>query len=172
MHEDLSLTYRRWRSADAHGDEDEADAAFGAVFDACISAPLPSAQFTSQTMAAIAEATAADARRARVLRAVLLWSGLPAGGLAVYFGAGALLSILSSAFVGALNLLVAVVVWFANGPEVRSGVWSVLRGMGHAASAFAADSRVTIIMLVLQVVAVAALVALHRLLGPEREWLK
>ena len=172
MQEDLSLTYRRWRSADERGDEDEADAAFGAVFDACISEPLPSAQFTSQTMAAIGSATAADSRRAKLVRAVLLWSGLPAGAVAVYFGAGTLLSLLSGAFVGALNLLVAVVVWFANGPEVRSSVWSVLTGIGHADAAFVADPKVTIVMLVLQVVAVAALVALHRLLGPEREWLK
>ena len=90
----------------------------------------------------------------------------------LYFGAGAALSALSSAFVGALNLLVAMVVWFANGPDVRTGVWSVLTGLGRAAAAFVADPRVTVAMLVFQVVAVAALAALHRLLGPGREWLK
>jgi hypothetical protein len=179
MHEDLDLNYRRWRNADELVDPDgdrrsdeDADAAFGAVFQACTSAPLPSAQFTSNTMAAIAATAAADARRARVARAVLLWSGLPAGAVVVYFGAGALLSALSSALVGALNLLVAIVVWFANGPDVRSGAWTLLTGMGRAAAAFVADPRVTIAMLVFQVIAVAALVALHRLLGPEREWLK
>ena len=172
MREDLSLNYHRWQIADERGDDAEADAAFGAVFEACVSAPLPSAAFTSQAMAAIAAATAADARRSKVIRQVLLWSGVPAATLAVYFGAGAVLSALSSALVGALNLLVAVVVWFVNGPDVRTGVWSMLTVMGRAAAAFVADSRVTVAMLVFQVVAIAALAALHRLLGPEREWLK
>ena len=172
MREDLDLNYRRWLNADHDGDDAEADAAFGAVFEACVSEPLPPAQFTAQTMAAIAAASAADAVRARVVRRVLLWSGVPAIALAIYFGAGAALSAVSSAFVGALNLLVALVVWFANGPDVRTGVWSVLTGLGRAAAAFVADPRVTVAMLVFQVVAVAALAALHRLLGPGREWLK
>jgi hypothetical protein len=51
-------------------------------------------------------------------------------------------------------------------------VWSLLTALGRATAAFVADPRVTIAMLVFQVVAVAALTALHRLLGPEREWLK
>jgi hypothetical protein len=152
--------------------EDEADEAFAAVYEACVSAPLPSAQFTAQTMAAIAAATVGDARRNRLVRQALLWSGVPAGAAAVYFGAGPLLSVLSSALVAGLNLLVAIVVWVANGPDVRSGVWSLMTGIGRAAAAFVADPRVTIAIVVFQVVAVAALAALHRLLGPEREWLK
>jgi hypothetical protein len=152
--------------------EDEADSAFAAVYEACVSAPLPSAQFTSQTMTAIATATAADARRAKMVRNVLVWSGMPAGIALAYFGAGPLFSVLSSAFVAALNLLVAVVVWFANGADVRSSLWSVMTGIGRAAAVFVADPRVTIAIVVFQVVAVAALAALHRLLGPEREWLK
>jgi hypothetical protein len=166
MHEDLSVNYRRWRRADEQGDEDEADAAFGAVFEACSLAPLPPPQFTSQTMAAIAAATAADARRARVARKVLLWSGLPAAAAALYFGSGALLSVLSGAFVAALNLMVGIVVWFASGPDVRSGLWSVLTGIGRVAAVFIADPRVTVAVVVFQVVAVVALAALHRLLAP------
>ena len=172
MHEDLSATYRRWREADAQNANDDADAAFKAVFQACTPAPLPSAGFTARTMARIAAGTATDARRARGLRRALLWSGLPAGAAAVYFLSGTLLALLSNAFVASLNLLVSIVVWSASGPDVRSGLWSVLTAMGRAAAAFVADPRVTIAMLVFQVVAVAALTALHRLLGPEREWLK
>ena len=172
MHEELNAAYRRWRAADAHGADEEGDAAFKAVFDASISAPLPSAQFTARTMAAIAAGAVTDARRARFVRRALLWSGVPAGAAAVYFGAGMMLSILSNALVAALNLLVAVVVWSASGPDVRSGLWSVLTAMGRATAAFVSDPRVTVAMLVFQVVAVAALAALHRLLGPEREWLK
>jgi len=172
MHDDLSATYRRWREADAQNADDEADAAFTAVFQACTSAPLPSARFTAQTMAEIAAASAADARRAKRLRKALLWSGLPAGAAALYFLSGSLLALLSHALVASLNVLVSIVVWSASGPDVRSGLWSVLTAMGRAAAAFVADPRVTIAMLVFQVVAVAALTALHRLLGPEREWLK
>jgi hypothetical protein len=172
MQEDLSLAYRRWRRADEDGDEDAADAAFGAVYEACSLAPLPAPELTSRTMAAIADATIADARRARVARQALLWSGLPAGAAALYFGAGALLSVLSGALVAALNLLVGLVVWLASGPDVRSSLWSVLTGIGRVAAVFIADPRVAIAVLVIQVVAVVALAALHRLLGPEREWLK
>jgi hypothetical protein len=202
MREDVSLNYRRWLSADRpvgvpddsdsptatpepadDGDpeseadggspvEDEADEAFAALYETCVSLPLPSAQFTSQTMAAIAAAAAADARRAKVVRRALVWSGIPAGIALAYFGAGPLFSALSNALVAGLNLLVAVVVWFANGADVRSGIWSAMTGIGRAAAAFVADPRVTIAIVVFQVVAVAALAALHRLLGPEREWLK
>jgi hypothetical protein len=198
MQENWSLNYRRWLSADrpdqAEGEsdpkgrrapdagadeadvtsrvDDEADAAFAALFEACVLAPLPSAEFTSDTMAAIAAATAADARRIRLVRKALTWAGVPAGIALIYFGAGPLFSVLSSALVGSLNLLVAVVVWFANGADVRSSLWSVMTGIGRAAAAFVADPRVTIAIVVFQVVAVAALAALHRLLGPEREWLK
>jgi hypothetical protein len=65
--------------------------------------------------------------------------------------------VLSSAFVAGLNLLVAVVVWFANGPDARSSLWTVMTGIGRAAAAFVADPRVTIAIVVFQVVAVAAL---------------
>jgi hypothetical protein len=172
MHEDLSATYRRWRAADAQNADDDADAAFKAVFEACASAPLASADFTARTMAGIAAATGSDARRARAVRAALLWSGLPVTAAALYFGAATLFSLLSNGLVAALNLLVAVVVWSASGPDVQSGLWAVLTALGRAAAAFVADPRVTIAMLVFQVVAVVALTALHRLLGPEREWLK
>ncbi len=114
----------------------------------------------------------ADAVHARRVRRVLLWSGIPIGALALYFGAGALFWALSTGLVAVLNFLVAMVVWFANGHDVRSTVWTLLTGLGRAALAFAADSRVTVAILIFQVVAVAALAALHRLLGPEREWLK
>jgi hypothetical protein len=107
-----------------------------------------------------------------VARKALVWTGLPAGVALVYFGAGPLFSVLLNALVAGLNLLVAVVVWFANGADVRSSLWSALNGIGRAAAAFVADPRVTIAIVVFQVVAVAALAGLHRLLGPEREWLK
>jgi hypothetical protein len=172
MRDDVNEQYRRWLDADEQGKDDEADTSFERLFDACVPAPLPSVRFTETTMAAIGEATIADARRARRLRRVLLWSGVPLGLVALYFGAGAVVWALSTGLVAGLNFLVAVVVWFANGHDVRSSLLTMLTGLGRAALAFAADPRVTIAILVFQAVAVAALAALHRLLGPEREWLK
>jgi hypothetical protein len=169
--DDFSRDYDRWHLAEEQDENEAADAAFRAVFEASISAPLPSRDFTSRTMAAIADAAAVDVRRARMGRTVLIWGGLAVSIVAVYFGAGALLSVLSSAVVGALNMVIATVVWFANGGNAHSSVWAVLTGIGRAAGVFVSDPRVTMLLLVCQAVAIGALVALHRLLG-DRELLK
>jgi hypothetical protein len=172
MYEDLDLTYRRWRAAEDLGDDDEADAAFASVFEASVGSPLPSPELTARTLAALAAASTADARRARLVRTALLWAGVPAALAAAYFGAGPLLSAISALLVAVLNLSIAAVVWFANGPDIQSGFWSVLTGLGRAAGAFVSNPRVTFVMLACQAIAVVALAALHRLLGREREWLK
>ena len=70
-----------------------------------------------------------------------------------------------------MNLVISTVVWLANGGTARSSVWAVLSGVGRAAGVFVSDPRVTVALLACQVVAIAALVALHRLLG-DREMLK
>jgi hypothetical protein len=170
--DDLTRDYDRWRLAEERDEDDAADTVFRAVFEASVSSPLPSREFTTRTMAAIADAAAADARRARMGRTILVWGGLAASIVAVYFGAGALLSMLSSAVVGALNLVISTVVWFADGGSVRSSAWAVLSGLGRAAAAFVADPRVTVALFAFQAVAIGALVALHRLLGSDRELLK
>jgi len=46
-------------------------------------------------------------------------------------------------------------------------LWCLLGSLGHAASAFVADPKVTFVLLVLQGFAIAALVALQRLLGSD-----
>lgn len=172
MNEDLTRTYRRWQDAEAAADDDGADAAFATLFEASVSAPLPSRELVPRTMAAVAAVSAADARRGRRVRAGLLWVGLPAAVVLIYLGAGTMVSLLASAVVACLNLLVSIVVMFAGGTDVRRALWSVLSGLGHATAAFVADPRVTFAMVVCQAVAVAALVALRRLLGPGREWLR
>src|SRR3954454_2332598 len=126
MHDDPSEQYRRWLHADAEGDDEEADASLGSLFDACVPAPLPSVRFTETTMAAVGEAAVADAARAKRVRRGLVLSGLPVGALALYFGAGPVFWALSTGLVGTLNFLVAMVVWFANGHDIQSTVWTVL----------------------------------------------
>jgi hypothetical protein len=172
MYEDLDLTYRRWRAAEDLGEDDEADAAFASIFEATVGSPLPSREFTAATMAAITAASHADARRKRMTRTAVLWAGVPAALAAAFFVAGPLLSAISAMLVAILNLSIAAVVWFASGPDIRSGLWSVLTGLGRAAGAFVSDPRVTFVMLACQGVAVVALAVLHRLLRREREWLK
>jgi hypothetical protein len=172
MDEELTRTYRRWRHAEANASEDEADATFASLFDASVSSPLPSRDLTSKTLAAIAAASAQDARRARRLRTGLAWAGGLSAVVFLYFGSGLLLSGLSGALVGGLNLLVATIVWFAEGGSTRAGVWSALSGLGRATAALVAEPKVTVGIIGFQAVAAAALIALHRLLGNDREWLK
>jgi hypothetical protein len=60
------------------------------------------------------------------------------------------------------------VVWLASGSG--RDAWSVLTNIGRAAAAFASDPSVSMVILALQGIAIAALVALHRLLGSETEY--
>jgi ABC-type multidrug transport system fused ATPase/permease subunit len=171
MSDDLSLDYRRWRSSE-DADDDAADAAFAAVYEAAVSQPLPSREFVARTMAAVSAASEAQRRRSRLFRRALVWVGVPAAAVLLYLSAGTLISLASSALVQGLNLVVSTVVLFVSGSEARRPLWSLVTGLGRATAAFVSDPRVTVAMLAFQGVAVVALVALHRLLGSEREWLR
>ena len=61
-------------------------------------------------MAAVAAAAAGDARRARQARAAVLTGAIAGTAAALYFGAGWAATLVSAAFIGLLNLLVAAVV--------------------------------------------------------------
>ena len=175
MPDDLRLHMRRWQEAEASAAADAPDAAdraFTALYDASMSPPLPAQDFVARTMAAVAEVSAAEVRRARILRRALLWLGVPAALVIVYLGAGTAISLVSRAFVSGLNLLVSTVVVAADGANGQRVIWSVLTGLGRAAAAFVSDTRVTVAMIVCQVSAIAALVALRRALGSGREWLE
>lgn len=172
MDEDLKLSFRRWQAADEAEEDEPADAAFAALYRASLPPVLPSRDLAARTMAAVAAASAAETRRARRARTAVRWLGLPLAAALIYFGAGPLVSTLSSALVGTLNLLVSLVVMAAEGSSARHTVWTTLSGLGRAAAAFVEDPRVTVAMLACQAMAVGALVALHRLLGSGREWLR
>ena len=77
--------------------------------------------------------------------------------------------LVSAAFLGLLNLLIAAVVRIAEAFHTGAGVWGVLSSLGRAASAVAADTNVTLAMIAISVLAIAALVALQRLLGSDEE---
>jgi hypothetical protein len=172
MDDELSAQYSRWRRAEEAGDGEDADRAFKAVFEASVIVPLPSRDFTANTVAAVASAAAEDARRARRAKSALRWTVAVGGAAAVYFGTGPALSAMSSALVAALNLVISAIVGVASGSSVSAGLWGLLTAIGRAAAAFVADPRVTVAMIAFQGLAVAALIALHRLLGSDRELLR
>lgn len=174
--DDLEKRYARWRDAEDagldHQDDDAADATFGALFSAAVPEVRVPSGFTSDTMQVIAQVAAEDALRARRTRRVVGVGSVAAAVVALYFGAGPALSLLSSAFVSTLDVLVAAVVWFASSAETRPDLWAVLASVGRAAGAFVSDPTVTIVLLALQGIAIAAFVALQRLLGAGPELYK
>lgn len=168
MDEKLARLYGRWRAADDEARDDDADAAFLSLTESVAHERLVPAQFTARTMAAIADAMAVDARRARRTRKALIWGSVAAGLVAAYFGAGLALSAISSALVATLDLMIQAVVWVATGPDLN--LWSLLNSVGRASAAFISDPKVTVAMLAIQGIAIAALVALRRLLASDREF--
>jgi hypothetical protein len=161
-------SYRQWRAAEEGDRDDDADWAFRTVFQTAMPEPIVSPEFTARTMTAVA-AAAGDARRARRVRAVVLTGAAVATAAAVYFGTGWAISLASAAFVGLLNMTIAAAVGGAAAFQTGAGVWSVLASLGRAAAVLAADPNVTFAMIAISAVAIAALLALQRLLGSDGE---
>jgi hypothetical protein len=177
--DELEKRYARWCAAERGGPEladadreDAADAAFAAVFSATMPQVRIPAGFADETMQVIAQVAASDALRAKRTRRVLGAGSAAVATVALYFGAGPAVSSLSSLFVSALDLLIATVVWFASSADSRPDLWSVLASVGRAAGAFVSDPKVTVVLLALQGIAIAAFVALQRLLGSGPELYK
>ena len=167
MSQELDRLYARWRVAEETDRDDEADAAFRALSESVFAERAVPLQFTLDTTAAIAHAMASEARRAGRARTRLVWGGIAAGLVAAYFGAVPALSILSTVLVAALDGMIQLIVLVSSGPDLN--VWSLFGSLGRASAAFIVDPKVTVIMLTIQGIAIAALVALRRLLGSDRE---
>jgi hypothetical protein len=123
-------------------------------------------------MGMIAAAAERDARRSRRTRAAVGPALIVGGAAAVYFGAGLAVRFLSAVFLGFLNLVIAGIVGGAAGLHTGAGLWGLLASLGRAAAAFAADPTVTLVVFAIQGIAIAALVALRRLLGSSGERLE
>ena len=162
-------SYGRWRAAEESERDDDADRAFRTVFHTALPEQPVSPAFTTRTMMAVAAAAAGDARRARRVRVGVLTGTAVAITAAVYFGTGWAISHASAAFIGLLNMSIAAVVRGAAAFQTGAGVWSVLASLGRAAAALAADPNVTFAMIAISAVAIAALLALQRLLGADEE---
>ena len=172
MDDELSRSYRRWLEADDSGTDDEADAACRAVFqDVELEETVP-LTFAVRTMEAVAADAARELRRGKLARSALTAGGVVAAAVAAYFGSAPALGLVTTALVGVFDLLIAVIVRSAAGVEAGADLWSFFRSIGRAASAFVADPKVTFVLLALQGLAIAALVALQRLLGSDRESFK
>lgn len=169
MNDDLTSGYRRWLEADETGLDQEGDAALGSIFQEIAPAEPPSLAFTARTMGAIAAEAERDARQAKLTRRAAAVAGTAGLGAGVYFGAGLLLPAMATALLALFDFLVGAIVRTSAGVQAGSGLWSLLGSLGHAASAFVADPKVTFVLLVLQGFAIAALVALQRLLGSDGE---
>jgi hypothetical protein len=171
MNDELKRSYGRWYDAEAGGRDDEADAAFAAVFQSAVREPLVSSRLTAATMQAVAVAVERDARRARRIRAVSIPVAAVCAIAVMYFSAGYLAAGLSTGVVWVLDVLIAAVVGMATeGPGADP--WSVVTSLGRAAAALLGKPAFTVTMVAIQGVAIAALVALQRLLRSDQEFLR
>lgn len=165
MNEDLNWHYRRWRAADDEGRDADADVAFKVLFDRVMPAEAVSAAFTAQTMEAVAKAAAEDARRAKRVRRLFLGGGTAAFAASAYYGAG----LAVSAFTAVIDLLVTAIVESSTRLNAGAGVWGLIVSLGRATAAFIAEPEVTFVIIAIHGIAIAALYAMHRLLGSDGE---
>lgn len=172
MEDDPLRAYRRWQALEETGHEDEADLAFEGLFKTAVPPLAPSREFTARTMAAVADAATRDARRARRLRVGAAVGGVAGSAAATYFAAGYLLSALTSVFLGFIDLVIVAVVQTAGAMQSGIDIWSVAASLGRAAAAVVGDPRVAVGLVMIQGIAIAAFIALRRLLGSDVELLK
>ena len=166
MNEPLNREYGRWLDADRQGNDEDADAACREVFQGVPRQAVPLG-FAADTMARFATARAADAARAKRARLILWWSSAVVGPIAIYFGAGAVMSGAATVLLGTLNLLVSATVAIASVSDWN--LWSLVGSLGRALAALMSDADVTIVVIAMHGIAFAALAALQRLLGPDTE---
>lgn len=172
MDEELTRRYRRWLDADEEGLDDEADAACRAVYAARLPEPRVSQDFAARTADAVAAAAVRDSAAARRTRRATITGSIAAAVAGIYLGGPWAISMLSALLIGTIDLLVGATVRVASGVGAGNDMWTLLSGLGRATAAFAANPAVTVAMLAMQGIAMAALIALHRLLGPDTESVK
>jgi hypothetical protein len=168
--DDLARGYSRWRAMEDEGRDDDADASFGPVFRGAVDDRPVSLAFTEQTMAAVAAAVEQDARRARRTRKVLVPIGAAAAAGLLYVGGGFIVSAMATSGMWVVSLLIDSIVGIAKNAETGVDLWSLARNLGRAAAAFMSSPAVTVSIILIQGIAMVALIALQRLLGSDREF--
>lgn len=167
MNDELARGYDRWRAVEDAGREDDADAAFGAMFRETVQQPPVSLDFAARTMTAVAAAAERDALRARRTRQILVPVGMAAAASLLYVSGGFLISAFSASVVWAVNALVGSIVGLATNADAGAGLWAIARSLGRATAAFMSSPTVTITIIAAQGIAMVALIALQRLLGSD-----
>jgi hypothetical protein len=69
-----------------------------------------------------------------------------------------------------VSLLIDSIVGIAKNAETGVDLWSLARNLGRAAAAFMSSPAVTVSIILIQGIAMVALIALQRLLGSDREF--
>jgi hypothetical protein len=167
MDDELVRNYNRWRAFESEGREDEADAAFGPMFRDAVQPQPVSLEFSSRAMEAVAGAAERDALRAQRTRKVLAPLGAVAAAGILYLSGGFIVSTLTTGVVWLVGLLISSIVGIATNAEAGLDLWSVARSLGRATAAFVSSPTVTITIIAVQGVAMAALIALQHLLGSD-----
>ena len=172
MDEQLIRSFQRWRDAEDGDLEDQADAAFADVFKTAIRTEPAPLQFTARTMEAVAVASERDAQRVRRMRRIVTPVAVAALVATVYFSAGLLVSVLSTAAVAALDLIIAAVVGIATSISAGADAWTMVTTLGRAVGALLSTPAVTMTIFAIQGIDIAGFVALQRILRSDRELLR
>ena len=172
MDEPLIRNLQRWRDAEEHDLDDQADAAFADLFRRAMPAETAPLQFAVHTMEAVRVAIERDARRARRTRLILAPLATVLSLVVLYFSAGVLVSGLSWLAIAALDLLIGAVVGIATSISAGADLWTILATLGRAGAAILTTPAVTVTVLAIQGIAIAAFIALQRLLRSDGELLR
>ena len=159
-----------WLAAEYRSDDIAADRALPDLI-RMLPAPAPPAGFAGRVMAAAVRdgIVRAPTRRAWYgpTARLLAWCG---GGAVALVGTGVVLGpILVRQIVGLLNFSVQGFVWIVRGLEGGLDTWSLLAEIGRAVGASLTTPQVSASVVVLELVGVAALYTLHRVLSYDKE---
>ncbi len=150
--------WRRWSAAEREQREDDADMALRAAFSA-VPRRAPGDQFAVRVSEAVARTAV---RQARIARVVVTASGLSFLAILV-----ALLTQVPRLFRPVLDVGVGGLVWTVAAVDGGFSVWSVLSQLARSAAALIVAPQVTLVLMALALVAVAALYGLNRMLELE-----
>jgi hypothetical protein len=158
MDPELTRAWRRWVAAERDGRDDQADVAFRDV------APMlpirtPRPDFASRVMHAVEREAI---RRARVARGLVVVCSVVSVGFAI----GVILQ-LPRLLQAALDAGLAALLWTLVALNRGLDAWAILAQFGRTVAAVVDTPEVTVSIVGLGVVAVAALYGLHRMLELE-----
>jgi hypothetical protein len=154
--------WRRWATSEQNGGDDEADAAFRALF-AAVPVREPAPGFSGRVSQAVARATSRAAlRRARFVKA-----GIAAGGVLALILAIALVRQIPRLLTAALDLIVGAVVSMTVALGHGLDVWTLLAQLARAIGLIVVTPQASYALIGLGLMALGALYGLRRMLELE-----